>query len=56
MFTIDGQHGFPTAAGDRVTIQRAEKPALFVKLSGRVFQVLHSRLKMPQSWGGNHEE
>ena len=57
MFTIDGQHGFPLRAGDRVTIQRAEKPALFVKLSGRgFFQVLHSRLKMPQSWGGNHEE
>ncbi|HKM43558.1 MAG TPA: NAD(+)/NADH kinase [Limnochordia bacterium] len=56
MFTIDGQHGFPLRTGDHVTIQRAEKPALFVKLSGRgFFQVLHSRLKMPQSWGGNHE-
>lgn len=57
MFTIDGQHGFPLRTGDSVRIQRAEKPALFVKLSGRgFFQVLHSRLKMPQSWGGNHEE
>ncbi|MCK9525737.1 MAG: NAD(+)/NADH kinase [Limnochordia bacterium] len=57
MFTIDGQHGFPLRAGDHVTIRRAEKPALFVKLSGRgFFQVLQSRLRMPQSWGGNHEE
>jgi len=57
MFTIDGQHGFPLQTGDHVTIKRADKPALFVKLSGRgFFQVLHSRLKMPQSWGGNNEE
>lgn len=57
MFTIDGQHGFPLKAGDCVTINRAENPSVFVKLSGRgFFQVLHSRLKMPQTWGGNHEE
>lgn len=57
MFTIDGQHGFPLQTGDHVTIHRAEKRALFVKLSGRgFFQVLHSRLRMPQSWGGIHEE
>ncbi len=57
MFTIDGQHGFPLQTDDHITIHRAEKRALFVKLSGRgFFQVLHSRLRMPQSWGGIHEE
>ncbi|MDI9484530.1 MAG: NAD(+)/NADH kinase [Bacillota bacterium] len=57
MLTIDGQHGFPLQSGDCVTISRADQPALFVKLSGRgFFQVLHSRLKMPQSWGGIREE
>ena len=57
MFTIDGQHGFPLKTGDHVTINKAAKPAAFVKLSGRgFFQVLHSRLSMPQTWGGNHEE
>lgn len=57
MLTIDGQHGFPLQSGDCVTINRADQPALFVKLSGRgFFQVLHSRLKMPQSWGGILEE
>lgn len=57
MFTIDGQYGFPLRTGDQVSIKKAEKPALFVKLSGRgFFQVLHSRLKMPQTWGGIHEE
>lgn len=57
MFTIDGQYGFPLQTGDRVTMNKAKNPALFVKLSGRgFFQVLHSRLKMPQTWGGIHEE
>lgn len=57
MFTIDGQYGFPLQTGDQVTIKKASKPALFVKLSGRdFFQVLHTRLKMPQTWGGIHEK
>lgn len=57
MLTIDGQHGFPLQTGDQVTIKRAKNPALFVKLSGRgFFQVLHSRLRMPQTWGDIHEE
>lgn len=57
MLTIDGQHGFPLQTGDQVNIKRAKNPALFVKLSGRgFFQVLHSRLKMPQTWGGIHEK
>lgn len=57
MFTIDGQHGFPLQMGDHVTMRKAERPALFVKLSGRGFyQVLHSRLRMPQNWGGIREE
>lgn len=57
MFTIDGQYGFPLRTGDQVRIEKAEKRALFVKLSGRgFFQVLHSRLKMPQTWGGIHEK
>ncbi|HHT91391.1 MAG: NAD(+)/NADH kinase [Bacillota bacterium] len=57
MFTIDGQYGFPLQTGDQVTMNKAGKPALFVKISGRgFFQVLHSRLKMPQTWGGIHEE
>lgn len=57
MFTIDGQYGFPLQTGDQITIKKASKPALFVKLSGRdFFQVLHSRLKMPQTWGGIHEK
>lgn len=57
MFTIDGQYGVPLRTGDHVTIRKAEKPALFVKLSGRgFFQVLHSRMKMPQTWGGIHEK
>lgn len=57
MLTIDGQHGFPLQTGDQIAIKRAVQPALFVKLSGRgFFQVLHSRLKMPQTWGGIHEE
>ncbi len=57
MFTIDGQYGFPLKKGDQVIIKKAEKSALFVKLGERdFFQVLHSRLKMPQSWGGIHEE
>jgi NAD+ kinase len=57
MFTIDGQYGFPLQTGDQVTMNKAGKPALFVKISGRgFFQVLHSRLKVPQTWGGIHEE
>ncbi|HHU60912.1 MAG: NAD(+)/NADH kinase [Bacillota bacterium] len=57
MFTIDGQYGVPLRTGDQVTIKKAEKPALFVKISGRgFFQVLHSRMKMPQTWGGIHEK
>lgn len=57
MLTIDGQHGFPLRTGDRINIKRAKNPALFLKLSGRgFFQVLHSRLKMPQTWGGIHEK
>lgn len=57
MLTIDGQQGFPLQTGDQVTIRKAEQSAIFVKLSGRgFFQVLHSRLEMPQTWGGIHEE
>lgn len=57
MLTIDGQQGFPLQTGDQVTIRKAKRSAIFVKLSGRgFFQVLHSRLKMPQTWGGIHEE
>jgi NAD+ kinase len=57
MLTIDGQQGFPLQTGDLVTICKAEHHASLVKLSGRgFFQVLHSRLKMPQTWGGIHEE
>lgn len=57
MLTIDGQHGFPLETGDKVSIKRAKNSAQFVKLSGRgFFQVLHSRLKMPQTWGGIHEK
>lgn len=57
MFTIDGQYGFPLQTGDQVTIEKAAKPALLAKLGGRdFFQVLHSRLKMPQTWGGRREE
>ncbi|NLJ74934.1 MAG: NAD(+)/NADH kinase [Firmicutes bacterium] len=56
MLTIDGQQGFPLKSGDRVEIRRADKTAKFVKLSGRAFfEILHSRLKMPQVWGGAHE-
>ncbi|NLJ80369.1 MAG: NAD(+)/NADH kinase [Firmicutes bacterium] len=56
MLTIDGQEGFPLRSGDRINIKKAPLPALFVKLSGRgFFQVLHSRLQMPQTWGGAHE-
>lgn len=52
MLTIDGQEGFPLKAGDEVTIRRAEKPALFVKLGTRgFFQVLHTRMKMSQLRG-----
>ncbi|HHY15675.1 MAG TPA: NAD(+)/NADH kinase [Firmicutes bacterium] len=55
--TIDGQQGFPLQTGDQVMICKAKQPAIFVKLSGRgFFQVLHSRLKMPQTWGGIREE
>ena len=56
MLTIDGQDGFSLLTGDRVTIQKAEKPALFVRLGDRgFFQVLHSRMKMPQMGGGIRE-
>lgn len=56
MLTIDGQQGFPLRSGDQVCIEKATKPALFVKLSGRgFFQVLHSRLQMPQTWRGSYE-
>lgn len=57
MLTIDGQDGFPIRAGDQVTIKKAEKPALFIKLGERgFFQVLHSRMKMPQMRGGIRDD
>ena len=56
MLTIDGQDGFPLMTGDQVTIERAEQRALFVRLGDRgFFQVLHSRLRMPQMGGGSRE-
>ena len=56
MLTIDGYDGFPLMTGDTVTIKRAEQRALFVRLGDRgFFQVLHSRLKMPQMGGGIRE-
>ena len=56
MLTIDGYDGFPLMADDIVTIQRAEQWALFARLGDRgFFQVLHSRLRMPQMGGGIRE-
>lgn len=57
MLTIDGQDGFPVREGDDITIRRAERSALFAKLGDRgFFQVLHSRMKMPQMRGGIRDE
>ncbi|NMB01849.1 MAG: NAD(+)/NADH kinase [Firmicutes bacterium] len=57
MLTIDGQDGFPIRESDQVAIRRAHKPALFIKLGDRgFFQVLHSRMKMPQMRGGIRDE
>ncbi|HOQ74083.1 MAG TPA: NAD(+)/NADH kinase [Limnochordia bacterium] len=56
MLTIDGHDGFPLLTGDRVTIRRAGQWALFARLGDRgFFQVLHSRLRMPQMGGGIRE-
>lgn len=57
MLTIDGQDGFPIREGDDITIRRAERAALFAKLGDRgFFQVLHSRMKMPQMRSGICDE
>ncbi len=56
MLTIDGYDGFALQTADRVTIERAEQRALFARLGDRgFFQVLHSRLRMPQMGGGIRE-
>lgn len=47
--TFDGQSGFPLAANDVVSIQRARQPLLLVKSANRTyFDVLRQKLK----WGG----
>jgi NAD+ kinase len=49
MLTVDGQLGFRLRSGDAIEVRKSPVYAHFIKLKGHnFFEILHSRMKMPQ--------